>query len=102
PTGCGIRAGDRRNPTASTPDGETVLKPHWLNRTVLGAGITSFLSDLSHEAVTALLPAFLVVLGAPVYALGIIEGVSDGASSFVKLLSGYYADRLGRRKEFAL
>jgi len=76
--------------------------PKWLNRTVLGAGIASFLSDLSHEAVTVLLPSFLIVLGAPVYALGVIEGISDGASSFVKLLSGYFSDKLGKRKEFAL
>jgi MFS family permease len=79
------------------------MKNHrWLNRTVLGAGITSFLSDLSHKAVTVLLPSFLIGLGAPVYALGVIEGVSDGASSFVKLLSGFLSDKLGKRKEFAL
>jgi len=63
--------------------------------------LTSFFSDLSHEAVTVLLPAFLAVLGAPIYALGLIEGVSDGLSSFVKLLSGYFSDKLSRRKEFA-
>ncbi|MDI6718639.1 MAG: MFS transporter [Methanomicrobiales archaeon] len=74
----------------------------WLNRTVIGAGVTSFLSDLGHEAVTVLLPSLLIVLGAPVYALGVIEGVSDGASSFVKLFSGHLSDRLGKRKEFAL
>ncbi|MCX8175241.1 MAG: MFS transporter [Candidatus Micrarchaeota archaeon] len=76
-------------------------KPKWLNRTVLGAGLASFFSDLSHEAVTALLPSFMVVLGAPAYALGIIEGASDALSSFAKLFSGYYSDKLGRRKEFA-
>ena len=77
-------------------------KEGWLNRTVFGAGITSFFSDLGHEAVTVLLPSFLIALGAPVYALGIIEGISDGASSFVKLLSGYFSDKLGKRREFAL
>lgn len=77
-------------------------KDGWFNRTVFGAGIASFFSDLGHEAVTVLLPSFLIVLGAPVYALGIIEGISDGASSFVKLLSGYFSDKLGKRREFAL
>ena len=77
-------------------------KDGWLNRTVFGAGIASFFSDLGHEAVTVLLPSFLISLGAPVYALGIIEGISDGASSFVKLFSGYLSDKLGKRKEFAL
>jgi hypothetical protein len=60
-------------------------KPSWLNKMVLGASLTSFFSDLSHEAVTVLLPSLLTILGAPVSILGLIEGVSDGASSFVKL-----------------
>jgi MFS family permease len=77
-------------------------KEGWLNSTVLGAGLTSFLSDFGHEAVTVLMPAFLITLGAPMYALGLIEGISDGLSSFVKLLSGYYSDKLGKRKEFAI
>jgi MFS family permease len=33
--------------------------------------------------------------------LGIIEGVSDGLSSFAKLGSGFYTDRLSRRKPIA-
>jgi MFS family permease len=76
--------------------------PAWLNRTVVGAGIASFFGDLGYESVTVLLPSFLIILGAPVFALGIIEGLSDGASSFVKLFSGYFADKLGKRREFAL
>jgi MFS family permease len=76
--------------------------PAWLNRTVFGAGLASFFGDLGYESVTVLLPSLLIILGAPVYALGIIEGLSDGASSFVKLFSGYFADKLGRRREFAL
>ena len=76
--------------------------PAWLNRTVFGVGIASFFGDLGYESVTVLLPSFLIVLGAPVYALGVIEGLSDGASSFVKLFSGYYADKMGKRREFAL
>jgi len=76
--------------------------PPWLNRTVFGAGLASFFGDLGYESVTVLLPSFLILLGAPVFALGIIEGLSDGASSFVKLFSGYFADKLGKRREFAL
>lgn len=74
----------------------------WMNPTVLGASLTSFLSDFGHESVTVMLPSFLASLGAPAYALGLIEGVSDGLSSFAKLLSGYYSDKLGRRREIAI
>ncbi len=77
------------------------MKKKWLNSTVLGAGVTSFLSDASHEVVTVLLPSFLLSMGAPAYALGLIEGVSDGLSSFSKLFSGYFADKLGKRKEIS-
>jgi MFS family permease len=73
----------------------------WLNSTVWGTSLTSFLSDFGHESVTVLLPSFLASIGAPVYALGIIEGFSDGLSSFAKLFSGYYSDKLGKRKEIA-
>jgi len=70
----------------------------WLNRNVLGMGLTSLLSDASHEMATAVMAGFLAVLGAPAYALGLIEGISDALSSFVKLAAGWWSDRIGRRK----
>src|SRR5579863_54153 len=70
----------------------------WLTRGVLGIGLTSLLSDWSHEAATAILPAFLASLGAPAVALGVIEGVADGLSSFAKLAGGWIADRPAWRK----
>jgi len=73
----------------------------WLNRTVLGIALASLFSDWSHEIATAVLPAFLGSLGATAAWLGIIEGVSDGLSSFAKLGSGYYTDGLPRRKPIA-
>jgi MFS family permease len=65
----------------------------WLTRGVLGIGLASLFSDWGHEAATAILPAFLASLGAPAVALGVIEGVSDGLSSFAKLAGGFVADR---------
>lgn len=72
--------------------------PEWLNRNVLGMGLTSLLSDAGHEMATALLPGFFAVLGLPAAALGAIEGVADAVSSFVKLGAGWYSDRTGSRK----
>jgi MFS family permease len=74
----------------------------WLNRTVLGVGLTSLFSDWSHETATAVLPAFLAVIGAGPGWLGAIEGIADGLSSFAKLSAGYYTDRLKRRKPLAV
>ncbi len=77
-------------------------KIHWLNRTVLGIGLASLFSDWSHEIATALLPAFLATMGVAAAWLGIIEGVSDGLASFTKMGSGYYTDKLQRRKPIAV
>src|SRR5579864_7333251 len=74
----------------------------WLNRTVLGVGLTSLFSDWSHETATAILPAFLASIGAGPAWLGIIEGISDGLSSFAKLAAGHYTDRLKHRKPLAV
>ena len=74
----------------------------WLNRNVVGMGLTSLLSDASHEMATAVLPGFLTALGVSAAALGLIEGVADGVASFVKLASGWLSDRVGRRKPIAV
>jgi len=70
----------------------------WLNRNVVGMGITSLLSDVGHEMATTVLPGFLAVLGVSPAALGAIEGIADSTSSFTKLASGWLSDRLGHRK----
>src|SRR5215469_6765619 len=74
----------------------------WFNATVVGIGLTSLLSDWSHEIATAVLPALLVSLGAGPGWLGAIEGVSDGLSSVTKLISGHWTDRLRHRKPFVV
>lgn len=74
----------------------------WLNRTVLGVGLASLFSDWAHETATAVLPAFLATLGASAGWLGVIEGVADGLSSFAKMGSGYFTDKLQRRKPVAV
>ena len=74
----------------------------WLNRNVAAMGLTSLLSDISHEMATAVLPGFLTALGISAAVLGLIEGVADGVSSFVKLAAGWLSDRAGRRKPIAV
>lgn len=81
---------------------EVPQNKHWLNRTVLGIGLTSLFSDWSHETATAILPAFLATIGAGPAWLGAIEGIADGLSSFAKLASGHYTDQLKRRKPLAV
>jgi MFS family permease len=78
-------------------------KFRWLNSTILGIGLASLFSDWSHEIATTVLPAFLATMGAAAAAwLGVIEGVADGLSSSAKMASGFYTDKLQRRKPIAV
>ncbi|HTY86146.1 MAG TPA: MFS transporter [Candidatus Acidoferrum sp.] len=74
----------------------------WLNGTVLGIGLASLFSDWSHEIATTVLPAFLATMGAAAAWLGVIEGTADGLSSLTKMASGFYTDKLPRRKPIAI
>ena len=69
--------------TTNTSEKKPAIKPkRWLNRNILGMGLASLFSDMNHEMASAVLPMFLSsVLGAPAFALGVIEGVADGVST---------------------
>ncbi len=87
---------DNQNKTQRLPPNR------WLNRTVLGIGLASLFSDWSHEIATSVMPAFLATMGVAAAWIGLIEGVADGLSSFAKMGSGYYTDKLQRRKPIAV
>ncbi len=62
-------------------------------------GLVSLCMDTSSEMIHGLLPVFLVtVIGASPLVLGLIEGVAEGTAALLKLVSGSWSDRLGRRK----
>ena len=59
----------------------------------------SFLTDASSEIIYPLLPIFLTtVLGAGASAIGAIEGAAETTSALLKLASGWWSDRVRRRK----
>ena len=68
------------------------------SRNIYAFGATSFLNDTASEMAYWVLPAFLASIGAGPAQLGIIEGIAESVASFAKLLSGYLADRIPRRK----
>ncbi len=66
-------------------------------------GITSFLTDISSEMVYPLLPVYLVSqLGASPAILGLIEGIAESLASLLKVFSGYFSDKLKRRRPFTI
>jgi len=70
-----------------------------LGRNVLVLAAVSFLTDASSEIIYPLLPIFLTtVLGASASAVGAIEGLAETTSALLKLASGWWSDRVSRRK----
>ncbi len=61
--------------------------------------IGSFLTDVSSEMLTNLIPLFLYnVLGVQTSIIGLIDGIAETTASLVKIYSGGLSDRLGKRK----
>lgn len=68
----------------------------------MGIGLADLFADANYEMALAVLPLFLTAgLGAPAFAVGVVEGVADGSSALIKVLSGWYSDRTRFRKGIA-
>ena len=66
-------------------------------------GLVSLLTDLSSQMVFPLIPLFLTTtLGAGAYAVGIVEGAAETTASLLKVISGYWSDKIKKRKPFVL
>ncbi|HEY5216242.1 MAG TPA: MFS transporter [Pseudolabrys sp.] len=77
--------------------------PRRLPRHIVVLGIISLLTAMSSAMVYGLLPVFLVrVLGATVASVGLIEGIAEAMTSFMKIISGFASDWMGRRKPLVL
>jgi len=72
-------------------------------RNIWVLSFTSFLRDVASEMLVHLLPLFLAnVLGVRTAIVGLIEGVAETTASLVKIYSGWFSDKLGRRKELTV
>ncbi len=71
-----------------------------ISANVLLLGVVSFLNDLSSEMIIPILPLFITALGGTGLIVGLIGGLQDSISSILKVLSGYWSDRVGKRKIF--
>nr|BFE57072.1 MFS transporter [Dactylosporangium thailandense] len=71
--------------------------------TVLALGTVSLITDVSSEMVAAILPLYLMLglhLGPLGY--GVVDGLYTGATALLRLVGGYVADRIRRRKAVAV
>lgn len=72
-------------------------------RTVLILSLVSLFNDIASEMIYPIVPIFLTaVLGAPVTVVGLIEGLAEATASTMKFLSGYWSDRVHKRKPFVV
>lgn len=83
----------------STPPGEPRRARSRLGRNVYVLAAVSFFTDVSSEMIYPLLPVFLTtMLGASAGFIGAIEGAAESTASLLKLASGWWSDRVRRRK----
>jgi MFS family permease len=72
-------------------------------RNVWALGWTSFLTDVSTEIIYPLLPVFLTTyLGASMAFVGLVEGISESTASLLKVVSGWWSDKVAKRKPFVV
>ncbi|MFM6927570.1 MAG: MFS transporter, partial [Bdellovibrio sp.] len=84
------------NPSVDGNNKQTALSP-----TVKRLGLVSFLADVSSEMLYPITPIFLTtVLGASVASVGLIEGLAEAIASLLKTYSGFWSDKIQRRKPF--
>ena len=70
-----------------------------LERNVFFTGLVSFFMDMSSEMIYPLVPMFLSsVLGVNKSVIGLIEGIAESTASLLKVFSGWFSDRIGKRK----
>lgn len=73
-----------------------------LERNIFFVGITSFLTDTTTKMIYAVMPLFLLTLGASKTEVSLIEGVAESTASVIKALSGWWSDKVRKNKPFMI
>jgi MFS family permease len=71
-----------------------------LARNIIIVGFVSLFTDLSSQMVFPVVPLFLLSLGASAWMVGLVEGAAEATASLLKVFSGYWSDKIKRRKPF--
>lgn len=72
-------------------------------KNLFALGFVSFFTDMSSEMVFSLLPTFVIGLpGSSRAILGLIEGTAEALSYALRAVSGFFSDKLRKRKLFVL
>ena len=75
------------------------MKNGKLDKNVYTLGLVSLFTDISSQMIYPLLPIFLSsVLGVSTTFIGLLEGIAESTASILKVFSGWYSDKLKKRK----
>lgn len=70
-----------------------------IDRSIFTLGLVSLFTDISSQMIYPLLPVFLSsVLGVSTTFIGLLEGIAEGTASILKVFSGWFSDKLKKRK----
>ena len=82
---------------------ESRRKIFGVNVNVFFLGIVSLLTDVSSEMIFTLMPLFLSnVLGVGTTIIGFVAGLTESTDAIFKIFSGWFSDKLGKRKFLAV
>jgi len=93
---------DINHKTIMTEDGKKSKKILGLERNIFFVGMTSFLTDTATKMIYAIMPLFLLTLGATKTEISLIEGIAESTASVLKALSGWWSDKIGKNKPFMI
>lgn len=78
-----------------TTEQRKILGLEW---NIFFTGLTSFFMDTTTKMIYAIMPLFLISIGASKTELSLIEGIAESTASVLKALSGWWSDKIGKNK----
>ncbi len=82
--------------------GDSRKKILGMHPNVFFLGLVSFFTDVSSELIFTLIPLFLEnVLGVKTAVVGFIGGLADSTDAVFRIISGWFSDKIGKRKVLA-
>lgn len=83
-------------------DDEKEKKVLGFDRNIFFTGMTSFFTDTTTKMIYAIMPLFLMSIGASKTEVSLIEGIAESTASVLKALSGWWSDKIGKNKPFMI
>ncbi len=73
-----------------------------LSRNIISLGVVSLFTDISSEMIYPYIPVLIKSLGGGPAAIGLIEGIAESTASILKAFSGWFSDKIQKRKGLIL